>query len=122
MVADAVPFIYLRGACARAEIERGKGMNQKASRYKWLQQWLFVGPALLVFTAIVLAPFLLGIYYSFTDFNGVSSEQIRWVGFENFRYILTEDQNFRSSFWFTVKFTVTTVILVNLIAFCLPCC
>ncbi|WP_339222422.1 sugar ABC transporter permease [Paenibacillus sp. FSL H8-0332] len=80
------------------------------------QQVFFVGPALLFFTLIMIVPFLMGMYYSFTDWNGVSGN-VSWVGFENFKSIFTNDHDFWSSFWFTVRFTVLGVILTNVVGF-----
>ncbi|MEK4853493.1 sugar ABC transporter permease [Paenibacillus sp. FSL H7-0756] len=80
------------------------------------QQVFFVGPALLFFTLIMIIPFLMGMYYSFTDWNGVSGN-VSWVGFENFKSIFTNDRDFWSSFWFTVRFTVLGVILTNIVGF-----
>lgn len=80
------------------------------------QQAFFVGPALLFFTLITIIPFLMGMYYSFTDWNGVSGN-VSWVGFSNFSTIFTNDADFWSSFWFTVRFTVLGVILTNLVGF-----
>ncbi|MBP2114526.1 MULTISPECIES: carbohydrate ABC transporter permease [Paenibacillus] len=80
------------------------------------QQVFFVGPALLFFTLIMIVPFLMGMYYSFTDWNGVSGN-VSWVGFENFKSIFTNDHDFWSSFWFTVRFTVLGVILTNIVGF-----
>ncbi|ETT33646.1 MULTISPECIES: sugar ABC transporter permease [unclassified Paenibacillus] len=80
------------------------------------QQVFFVGPALLFFTLIMIIPFLMGMYYSFTDWNGVSGN-VSWVGFENFKSIFTNDHDFWSSFWFTVRFTVLGVILTNVVGF-----
>ncbi|WP_166242045.1 carbohydrate ABC transporter permease [Paenibacillus turpanensis] len=85
---------------------------------EWLQQIVFVGPALIFFTIIVVLPFVLGMYYSFTSWNGVSDE-ITWVGLANFKDVLTNDDQFRNSFWFTVRFTFTAVILTNLVGFLL---
>lgn len=80
------------------------------------QQLFFVGPALLFFTLITIIPFLMGMYYSFTDWNGVSGN-VSWVGFDNFKAIFTNDPDFWSSFWFTVRFTVLGVILTNVVGF-----
>ncbi|MGZ0085968.1 carbohydrate ABC transporter permease [Caldibacillus thermoamylovorans] len=77
---------------------------------------LFVGPALLAFTIVVIIPFLSGIYYAFTDWNGVTG-QIKWVGFDNFRYLFTEDKQFQKSFILTTKYTVVAIILTNVIGF-----
>lgn len=76
----------------------------------------FVGPVFIVFAAIVLTPFLIGLYYSFTEWNGVA-ETVKWVGFENYKYILTKDKDFIHSFILTTKYTLFAVILTNVIGF-----
>jgi raffinose/stachyose/melibiose transport system permease protein len=81
-----------------------------------LQQLVFVGPSTIFFTAIIVIPFLLGLYYSFTNWNGVSGE-VTWVGLNNFKQILTNDPDFGKAFWFTVRFTVIGIIVTNLLGF-----
>lgn len=81
-----------------------------------LQQLVFVGSSIVFFILIIVVPFLLGMYYSFTDWNGVSAS-INWVGFDNFVHIFTNDPKFQTAFWFTVRFTVVGVILTNVIGF-----
>ncbi len=81
-----------------------------------MQQLVFIGPAVLIFSLVIIAPFLLGLYYSMTDWNGVSPN-VNWVWFDNFKKIFMEDTDFASSFWFTTKITVTIVILTNLLGF-----
>lgn len=80
-----------------------------------LSFWLFVGPVLFAFTIVQLIPLLSGIYYSFTDWNGISSK-ISWIGIQNYITAFT-DPTFRDSFLFTFKFTVTSVIVLNIIGF-----
>ncbi|MWV45750.1 ABC transporter permease subunit [Paenibacillus sp. HJL G12] len=81
-----------------------------------LQQLVFVGPSALVFLVIVIFPFLLGVYYSFTNWNGVS-RHAGWVGLRNYVHIFSADPQFLHSFWFTVKFTVLGVVLTNILGF-----
>lgn len=90
-------------------------MNRKKTS-GLLQQLVFVGPSTLFFTVIIVIPFLLGLYYSFTSWNGVSGE-VAWVGIDNFKQILTKDPDFGKAFWFTVRFTVIGIILTNLLGF-----
>ncbi len=90
-------------------------MNRKKTS-GLLQQLVFVGPSTLFFTVIIVIPFLLGLYYSFTSWNGVSGE-VTWVGIDNFKQILTKDPDFGKAFWFTVRFTVIGIILTNLLGF-----
>ncbi|MFD0692691.1 carbohydrate ABC transporter permease [Paenibacillus sp. GCM10027628] len=83
-----------------------------------LQQWVFVGPALIFFAIIVVIPFLMSIYYSFTEWNGVSTT-VKFNGLDNFKHILFSDTDYRNAFWFTTRLTVTNVIITNLVGFLL---
>jgi raffinose/stachyose/melibiose transport system permease protein len=76
----------------------------------------FVGPALLFFIVIQIIPFFMGVYYSFTSWNGVSSTA-DWVGFENYIKIFKNDPGFVNSFLFTTKFMFAAVIISNFIGF-----
>jgi raffinose/stachyose/melibiose transport system permease protein len=62
-----------------------------------------------------LIPFLAGIYLSFTEFTAVTDA--RWVGLSNYIRAFTEDRFFLNALWFTVRFAVVSVILINVIAF-----
>lgn len=75
---------------------------------------IFIGPALFIFSLIVLSSFVLGVYYSFTEWNGVSKDVI-WVGLENYRYLFSDDPNVGRSALFTLRFTITTTIVSNLL-------
>lgn len=90
-------------------------MNNKSG---FIQQWVLVGPALLFFTVIVLIPFGMNLYYSFTEWNGVSGT-VKFIGLDNFKRILFEDSDFGKSFWFTIRFSVAEVVLTNLVGFLL---
>lgn len=81
-------------------------------------QLVFVGPALLFFCLIVFVPFLMSFYYSLTDWNGVTSRVV-WTGLDNFRQIFLHDDVFRTSFWFTARYTLATVLLANAVGFTL---
>lgn len=92
--------------------------KRKLSMKKFLSYMAFVGPALLFFILIQIIPFFMGIYYSFTSWNGVSST-IEWVGLDNYVKIFTGDEKFFNSFLFTTKFMFAAVIISNLIGFTL---
>ncbi len=77
----------------------------------------FVLPTFISFTVVFLVPFLMGIYLSFTEFTTV--ESATWIGFENYIMAFTKDENFLNALWFTIKFTVVSVITINLFAFLL---
>jgi raffinose/stachyose/melibiose transport system permease protein len=75
---------------------------------------IFVGPAFAVFFIIVVTSFILGIYYSFTEWNGVG-KVATWVGLENYLYIFQEDPGVAGSAWYTIRFTLTCTVLSNLL-------
>ncbi|EDL65163.1 carbohydrate ABC transporter permease [Bacillus sp. SG-1] len=90
---------------------------KKKIRYKSILTYAaFVGPALLFFLVIQIIPFLMGLYYSFTSWNGVSSA-VEWVGIENYKKIFSDDPVFFNSFMFTTKFMFAAVLISNLLGF-----
>lgn len=78
---------------------------------------IFLFPTLISFTLVFLIPFILGIYLSFTKFTTV--ENATWVGIENYIKAFTQDTNFLNALWFTIKFTIVSVITINVLAFSL---
>ena len=78
---------------------------------------VFVLPTLLAFTISFIIPFLMGLYLSFTEFTTVIDA--KWVGFENYRKAFTANNEFLNALWFTVKFTIVSVITINVFAFSL---
>lgn len=102
----------------QSNVSRKKSLSTKQKR-NWKEVGLFslfVGPVFIAFTIVILVPFFSGIYYSFTDWNGITGE-MKWVGFENFQYIFTEDKQFLQSFKLTTMYTVVAIILTNTIGF-----
>lgn len=82
-----------------------------------LVNFLFLLPVTLAFTLIMIVPFVLGIYYSLTDFNGVRSV-LTFVGLDNYKSMFA-DAEFMHSFLLTVEFTLINVVMVNVVAFAL---
>ncbi len=78
---------------------------------------IFLFPTLISFVLVFLIPFVMGIYLSFTQFSTV--ENATWVGIDNYVKAFTQDANFLNALWFTIKFTVVSVITINVLAFCL---
>lgn len=103
-----------QGINTNADLKTIQRRNAKIK--KILTYAAFVGPALLFFLVIQIIPFFMGVYYSFTSWNGVSST-IEWVGLENYIKIFKNDPNFVNSFLFTTKFMVAAVIISNLLGF-----
>lgn len=76
---------------------------------------VFAVPTAACFAVAFLIPFAMGLYLSFTKFTTVTNAQ--WCGLENYIRAFSQDTTFLNSLWFTVKFTVVSVITVNIIAF-----
>ncbi|WP_438445475.1 carbohydrate ABC transporter permease [Gorillibacterium sp. sgz5001074] len=89
-------------------------MSTKKKRAELFHQSLFLGPAMVFFLIIVIIPFILGVYYSMTNWNGVSSES-SWVGLDNYVYLFTDDEEFLKSFNFTFRFTLVSGIINNVL-------
>jgi raffinose/stachyose/melibiose transport system permease protein len=78
---------------------------------------IFVLPTLAAFAIAFIIPFIMGVGLSFTKFNTITNAT--WVGLDNYVKIFTTNGDFINALWFTVKFTVVSVITVNVIAFIL---
>lgn len=77
---------------------------------------IFVLPTLIAFTIAFFIPFLLGIFLSFTEFTTVIDA--RWVGLRNYIAAFS-NKEFTNALWFTVKFTIVSMVTVNIFAFLL---
>ncbi|MCI9360019.1 MAG: sugar ABC transporter permease [Hungatella sp.] len=76
---------------------------------------MFALPGLFCFLAVVIVPFLYGVYLTMTDWNGVSQVK-NFVGFQNFAGVV-RDAQFWSSLVLTFKYVIFVVIIVNVMAF-----
>lgn len=77
---------------------------------------IFVLPTLLAFTLFFIIPFIMGIVLSFCKFTTVTNAS--FVGLDNYIRAFS-NKDFLNALWFTVKFTVVSVITVNVFAFLL---
>ena len=76
---------------------------------------VFALPGMFCFFAVVILPFIYGVYLTFTDWNGVSKDK-NFVGLTNFAGVI-RDKEFWSSLLLTFKYVIVVVILVNVLAF-----
>lgn len=65
-----------------------------------LTGYLFISPWMLCFFLFTLFPVCMSLYYSLTNFDILSAP--RFIGFENYRYLLNGDRKF----WMAVKVTL----------------
>lgn len=76
---------------------------------------MFALPGLFCFVAVVIVPFVYGVYLTLTDWNGVSKVK-NFVGLKNFAGVMRDGQ-FWTSLLLTFKYVIVVVLLVNVLAF-----
>lgn len=76
---------------------------------------IFALPGMFCFFAVVIIPFLYGVYLTLTDWNGVAKVK-NFVGLKNFAGVF-KDGRFFDSLGLTFKYVIVVVLLVNLFAF-----
>ncbi|MBS6275668.1 carbohydrate ABC transporter permease [Arcanobacterium urinimassiliense] len=76
---------------------------------------IFTGPTLIAFIIAFLAPFVIGLYLSFTEFTTISDAN--WVGLENYMQVFTARQGFIGALLFTALVSGVSIISVNVGAF-----
>ncbi len=76
---------------------------------------VFALPGLFCFVAVVIVPFIYGVYLTLTDWDGVSQDK-NFVGLQNFAAVI-RDKQFWSSLLLTFKYVIFVVIIVNVLAF-----
>ena len=105
------PLVRLRRS--RSGLHRGEN----------LFGWLFVSPSLAVLLLFLVAPIILALYISFTNWSGLTSptsSAVKWVGLENYRTILTKPGLYQSNFGAAIRnnfyFVIFTVPLQTIFA------
>ena len=90
----------------------------RSSRQKTLKRYfpIFVLPTLIAFSFAFIIPFVMGVYLSFCKFKTITNAQ--FVGLENYIKIFA-DKDFVNAFGFTLKFSVVSIITINVFAFIL---
>jgi raffinose/stachyose/melibiose transport system permease protein len=74
--------------------------------------WWFLAPALAIYVLVIVYPMLAGIWYAFTDWNGLDPDY-RFVGLANFRRLAGDPQAV-SSLKMTFVFAIAIALLQNL--------
>lgn len=77
---------------------------------------IFVLPTLIAFSFAFIIPFVMGVYLSFCKFKTITNAQFE--GLENYIKIFA-DKDFVNAFGFTLKFSVVSIITINVFAFVL---
>ena len=96
--------------------KRSSSALQNLSQIRAMKKWspLFLFPTFIAFCIGFVWPFIWGIYLSFFRFKTLRNTT--FVGIDNYVKAFT-DNNFGHAFWFTVLFTVVSVVVINIVAF-----
>jgi multiple sugar transport system permease protein len=68
--------------------------------------YFFAAPWIVGFLIFVIVPLAFSLYWSFTDYRVTSKDPAVWLGFDNYKTILFEDDSFRASILNTLYLTV----------------
>ena len=76
---------------------------------------MFALPGMFCFFAVVIVPFIYGVYLTLTDWDGVAKVK-NFIGLKNFAGVM-HDKQFWTSLLLTFKYVIVVVVLVKVIAF-----
>lgn len=93
---------------SKTEIKEMRSQSKKNSI-----MFAFTLPTVILYTIFFLVTMLIGVYYSFTDWNGISKDYT-FVGLKNYVKVLT-DERFREALWFNIGYTIALVVLLIVI-------
>jgi len=78
--------------------------------------FLFLFPSVFAFLMVIIIPFFMGIYYSFTNWNAITGTTVEWAGFKNYIAVFL-DITFLHSFLVTVAYAVVNIVVLNICSF-----
>lgn len=135
VVLFVIPFNALKKFVTRSTLKRDFEAEEIVSNESSLkrfvfQQWTgdttaaqehrifvyFLIPALGGFLLMVVLPFMMGVYYSFTNWSGLNTGRQIFIGFENYIELFT-DFRFFYSFFRTAVYSLSNIIAINAVAF-----
>ena len=79
---------------------------------------MFALPGMFCFFAVVIIPFVYGVYLTLTDWNGVSKVK-NFIGLKNFAGVMRDGQ-FWTSLLLTFKYVIFVVFIYNRVDMFLP--
>lgn len=104
-----VLFCYRSADACEGDLE----MKHKSKKIKFIF-FLFLLPALASHTLFIIFPFLKSLFYSFTNFDGMSAHY-GFVGFANYRDLF-RDSAMLASMSYTLFYTFSSIVVVTLLA------
>ena len=76
---------------------------------KRVAPWIFLSPTLIFAVIFFVLPLIYAVYISLTKWDGLSPP--RWVGLQNFSYVLTIDPVFWKTIWNTLYFSTASIVV-----------
>ncbi|WP_105974275.1 carbohydrate ABC transporter permease [Streptomyces geranii] len=95
------------------DVDRPPGAEPapRGRRERTTPPWWFALPAMLLFAFVVLVPSVRGVYYAFTDWDGLSPD-FSFVGLDNFSEMF-RDEDARQAVWHTLLIAVSITVVQN---------
>ena len=104
LTVDAPPSPPARG---RPKPPRGKQQYRQDERPA--VAYLFLSPWILGALLLTIGPMLASLYLSFTNYDLFTTP--KWIGFDNYRRMFTEDPRFLTSVWVTARYVLISTPL-----------
>ena len=89
-------------------------MKSTKNRDRNITHFLYVLPNLIMYSFLSIVPIVLGLYYSFTNWNGIG-KNYKFVGLKNYIKILS-DNRFRKAVLFNIRYAAMLIICVMLLS------
>jgi len=137
VVLFVIPFNTLKKLITRSTLKRDFEAEELVSNETSLkrfvfQQWTgdtkaaqdnrsfvyFLFPALGGFSLMVIVPFFMGVYYSFTNWSGLNTGNQLFIGLDNYVRLI-QDYRFFYSFIRTAIYSLLNIVAINAVAFSL---
>ena len=91
-----------------------KKMHSAMTRERITTYGLFCLPGFIAYCVFLIFPILMGIYYSFMDWNGIS-KGYNFIGFANYAKLFT-DKKFGEALLFNFRYTIMLIVGVVVIS------
>lgn len=78
---------------------------------------LFVLPNFLLYSFLSVMPIIIGIYYSFTDWNGIT-KKFNFIGVKNY-LTMFNDPRFIRAIWFNLRYALLLIVCIVVVSTCL---
>lgn len=97
--------------------KRRISMKNRKNRDRNLTHFFYILPNLILYSALSITPICLGIYYSLTDWNGIT-KNYNFVGLSNYIKILN-DRRFHRAVMFNLRYAFMLIVGVLFLSLCL---